>query len=216
MKFETKLKLRGGYFSSFYSTIKRAEDYYKCLANSGTDLSRAATNIMVWRVLFGLKQRLETIAIKKQNELVTHINFKLSDVESACLLNAILPPDNNTYNVAVISEIRNEVYKSTSRHIFNLYPNSIPQPAEPNYFKKITPSVQTPGQKISIEDARHNLANFDLYGITYSIKSYISFDNEGRLPVTYQSLDEALEDGRKLEPISIHAEDLGIYVINEN
>lgn len=211
MKFETKIKLRGGAFSSFYSTIKRAEDYYKCLANSGADISKSAPNILYWRILFGLKQRLETIAVKYQNQLVTHVSLKLSDIESICLLNAILPPDNNSFNQAVIYEVRNDVCKTVSSHVFNLYPSpafSLPVnlPVNPK---------QASGQLISIDDARHNISNFETFGMAYSIQSYRPSE-QGRSLVKYNSLDEALEDGTKVEPIQLQVEDLGTYVINLN
>lgn len=209
MKFETKIKLRGGEFSSFYSTIKRAEDYYKCLANTGADISKSAPDILYWRILFGLKLRLETIAVKKQNQLVTHISINLNDIESICLLNAILPPDNNSFNQAVAYEVRNQVYKSISSHVFNLYPSpafSLPVNLQVN-------PKRAAGELISISDARHSISNFDVFGLEYKIQSFKP-SPEGRSVIRYNSLDEALEDGTRMEPIQIQVEDLGTYVVN--
>jgi hypothetical protein len=54
-KFETKLKLRGNQFAALYTCIKRAENYYKNVANTGTDVSRNAPNIVYWRIFLGIK-----------------------------------------------------------------------------------------------------------------------------------------------------------------
>jgi len=210
MKFETKLRLHGGEFASFYSTIKRAEDYYKCLANAGSDLNKNATNILYWRIIFGLKQRLETILVKKQNQLVSEIKITLDDIESTCLLNAILPPDNNAYNEAVIYRARNEVYKSLNNHIFNLYPSptfSLPANHQPAQEKGIN--------QINMEDAIDKIINLTLFDYQFTIQSFVHKENEGRVLVKYESLEQALEDGSRLEPISLMVEDLGVYTIIE-
>lgn len=123
MKFETKLKFTGNEFAGFYQVIVAAEAHYKKLANSGTDLSLLAEDILYWRILFNLKVRLETMATKYQGRLIGQVSVKLSDFETTCFLNAVLPPGNNTFLGAIVSRVRNEAYKSTHRHVFNIHPS---------------------------------------------------------------------------------------------
>jgi hypothetical protein len=210
MKFETKLKLVGGQFASFYQTICRSVDYYQQLANSGNDLQRTADDIMYWRILLNIKQRLEEKGIKVQGQLVSHINFRLSDIETVCLTKAILPPGNNSYTSALIGAIRDQVYKSTHRHVFNYHPSPtlLAAPAKSN--------TKPVGEIISAEDMLHMLSNANDLSIHYSISSKIVLDGLAPAPYVYNHLQEALEDGNRVEPIQVQIEDIGVFTIKES
>ncbi len=209
VKFETKIKLSGGHFAAFYTIIKASESYYRSLANSGNDLSRKATEILYWRVIIGLKKRLEIISAKKQDQFLTHINFLFSDVETCTLINAILPPLNNSYNDTVIYAVRSACFQTA----VNMVSNFTVGPA----YKQLPQNANTEKPKpesIDIVTAQNRIDTAQSLRIGYNITSYIA-GQSGRELVTYKDLSQALEDGSRLEPITLSIDEISVQTISE-
>lgn len=209
LKFETKIKLSAGHFAAFYTIIRASESYYRALANSGNDLARKATEILYWRVILSIKKRIEIIAAKKQDQFLTHINFLFSDIETCTLINAVLPPLNNTYNDTVIYAVRSACFQTA----VNMVSNFIVGPAYKQLEAQGSSETRTL-ESIDIVTAQNRIETANLLQVSHTITSYV-LGKSGRELVTYKDLSQALEDGSRLEPITLSIDEISVQTINE-
>lgn len=208
MKFETKIKLRSGQFAAMYQVIAAAETYYFKRANSKGDLQILAQDILYWRIISGIKSKLDMLTIKYKNRLVTEINFKLNDIETICLTNAVIPGLNNSYNDNMIAQIRDSVYRSTYQHVLNIFPSPAFSTGQPKAIEK------TGVQNISISEAKGWLLSCVAMDIYIKIFAECT-TSTGIETVEFQNIDHALEDGTRKSLVFLQIEDIGVFQIEE-
>ncbi len=209
LKFETKVRFSAGEFSAFYSVIKASENYYKNLANSGNDLSRKATEILYWRIILNIKKRIEIISTKKQDQFINHIDILLNDIETSTLINAVLPPMNSTYNDAIIYQVRNQCFKTA----VNMVSTWFVGPAYKQLDETPKPLYRVL-KNISITEAENRIETARNLQVNYKITSFIT-GKTGRESINYPDLHSALEDGSKLEPITLSIDGISIETIKQ-
>lgn len=208
-KFETKIKLRSGQFAALFQVMDSAEQYYFQRANSKGDLQVLAMDILYWRIISGIKSRLSILSIKYKDRLVTEINFRLNDLETICLTNAILPGLNNSYNDNLIAQIRDLVYRSTYQNVLSLYAPPTLSVSEP------TIAVLPNAEIISISKATGWLEACASHNIFCELYAKCSTPT-GIIAKAYENLEQALEDGTRKSPVYLNIEDIGLLQIDES